>query len=145
MNMYNNWLVLVFLILTLNQQVSSFTNTHEYYTINRYISGIKSSSILQPLSSSNDDDWGFDDVDDSIDNNEDPRLQAMKSLLESSWDAKSMGVIPTDPQNGAEAAGECVANALANNKSILMIDLRLPSYDITEGSKLYDILSVYDF
>jgi len=100
---------------------------------------------LQPLSSSNDDDWGFDDVDDSIPDNEDPRLQAMKSLLESSWDAKSMGVIPTDPQNGAEAASECVANALANNKNILMIDLRLPSYDITEGSKMYDMLSVYDF
>ena len=146
MNIYNNWLVNpVFLILTLYQQVSSFTNKHEYYTINRYISGIKSSSRLQPLSSSNDDDWGFDDVDDSIDNNEDPRLQAMKSLLESSWDAKSMGVIPTDPQNGAEAAGECVASALANNKNILMIDLRLPSYDITEGRQLYDILSVYDF
>ena len=144
MNMYNYWLILVFLILTLYQQVSSFTNTHEY-TIKRYISGIKSSSILQPLSSSNDDDWGFNDVDDTIPDNEDPRLQAMKSLLESSWDAKSMGVIPTDPQNGAEAAGECVANALANNKNILMIDLRLPSYDITEGSKLYDLLGVYDF
>jgi len=26
-----------------------------------------------------------------------------------------------------------------------MIDLRLPSYDITEGSKLYDLLGVYDF
>jgi len=90
--MYNNWLALVFLILTLNQQVSSFANTHEYYTIKRYISGIKSSSILQPLSSSNDDDWGLNDVDDSIPDNEDPRLQAMKSLLESSWDAKSMGV-----------------------------------------------------
>jgi len=146
MNMYNNWLAtLVFLILTLNQQVSSFTNTHEYYTIKRYISGIKSSSILQPLSSSNDDDWGFDDVDDPIPDNEDPRLQAMKSLLESSWDANSMGKVPTDPQNGAEAAGECVASALANNKNILMIDLRLPSYDITEGSKLYDLLGVYDF
>ena len=140
-----NWLA-VFL-LALYQQVWAFTNknTHEYYTIKRYISGIKSSSRLQPLSSSNDDGWGFDDVDDSIGNNEDPRLQAMKSLLESSWDAKSMGAVPTDPQNGAEAAGECVANALANNKNILMIDLRLPSYDITEGSKLYDMLSVYDF
>lgn len=94
---------------------------------------------IVPSSSNSNEDWGFDDVE------EDPRVQAMRSMLESSWDGASMGVVPSSADKAAEAAAECAALAMGQQHNILMIDLRLPSYDITEGSKLYDPMAVYNF
>ena len=111
----------------------------------------KRSSLSLPASSDDDDNyynWGIDDNDDNDepDNKEnDARLNAMRSVLQSSWDTKSMGIIPTDPQSAAMAAGQSVANALSRDKNVILIDLKLPSYDITEGSKVYDSMAVYDF
>ncbi|KAL7547254.1 hypothetical protein ACHAWF_010576 [Thalassiosira exigua] len=68
----------------------------------------------------------------------------MRSMLEGSWNP-SMGVVPSDPRKAAEAAAESIADAMGQSKNVLMVDLRLPSYDITEGANLYNIMSTYDF
>ena len=97
------------------------------------------------LSSTADDgdNWGLDD--DTNSEPEDPRLDAMRTMLESSWNDKTMGVVPTSAEKAAQAAADSVANAMAENHNVVMIDLRLPSYDITEGPKLYDIMAASDF
>ncbi|KAL7519041.1 hypothetical protein ACHAWX_003839 [Stephanocyclus meneghinianus] len=88
------------------------------------------------LSSFSNDDWGMEP---------DPRMEAMRSMLEKSWNGNSMGTVPATPEKAAEAAAESVALAMGKQHNIIMIDLRLPSYDITEGPKLYDKKAVYDF
>jgi hypothetical protein len=100
-------------------------------------------------SSINDDDeesWGFDDDNNNL--NKDTRLDTLRSLLESSWNQPTMGIVPTTPTNAAIAATECISNAMTSSSSssnIMMIDLRLPSYDIAEGQRAYDIMAVYNF
>ncbi|KAL7468363.1 hypothetical protein ACHAXS_008582, partial [Conticribra weissflogii] len=112
---------------------------------------VRSSSRGFHLSSSfnNDDDgdWGFEDVGGASGNDSynDPRVDALRSILESSWDGNSMGVVPSNPEKAAEAAAESVALAMGRGHNVLMIDLRLPAYDITEGPKLYDIYAAYKF
>ena len=58
-----------------------------------------------------------------------------------------MGIVPTTPTNAAIAATECISNAIQSSSSsnIMMIDLRLPSYDIIEGQRAYDSMAVYNF
>lgn len=90
----------------------------------------------------NDDNWGLEDTNND---SEDPRLKAMRTMLESSWNDKTMGVVPSSAEKAAEAAADSVANAMRENHNVVMIDLRLPSYDITEGPKLYDIMAASDF
>ena len=101
------------------------------------------------FSSPNDGNWGFedsaDDDDEQIREEEDPRLNVMRSMLQASWDTKSMGIVPVDAQSASDAAGESIADAMSQSKNVLMVDLWLPSYDITEGTKLYDMMAVYDF
>ena len=101
-----------------------------------------------------DDNWGgassHDDDDDDIGRGregggEDPRLSAMRSILESSWDASSMGDVPSDPASAARAAAECVSNAMSSNVNVVIVDLRLPTYDVLEGRRAYDAVAVYDF
>ena len=102
-------------------------------------------------SSINDDDndeiWSFDDINNKLnkDDTTDTRLDALRSILESSWNQPSMGIVPTTPTNAAIAATECIANAIQSSSSsnIMMIDLRLPSYDIVEGRRAYDSMAVY--
>ena len=53
-----------------------------------------------------------------------------------------MGIVPSGPGKGAEAASEIVANAMRQNKNV--VDLRLPSYDITEAPKIYDNMAACD-
>jgi len=119
---------------------------HQY----RSTSSITTNTIITSLYSStpndNDDDednWSLDD--DTTKPSEDPRLNVMRTMLESSWNDNTMGVVPTSPQKAATAAADSVAAAMAKNHNVVMIDLRLPSYDITEGSKLYDIMAASDF
>ena len=76
---------------------------------------------------------------------DDPRMEAMRKILESSWNGQEMGKVPSSPEKAAEAAAESVALAMGKSNNVLMIDLRLPSYDITEGPRLYDKKAVYDF
>ena len=82
------------------------------------------------------DDWSTE---------EDSRMKEMRNILENSWNGKEMGTVPSNPEKAAEAAAESIAVAMARSHNVLMVDLRLPSYDITEGSRLYDKQAVYDF
>ena len=105
----------------------------------------RSISILSSTPDNNneeEDNWGLDDTKPEP---EDPRLNAMRTMLESSWNDKTMGVVPSSAEKAAQAAADSVANAMAENHNVVMIDLRLPSYDITEGPKLYDIMAASDF
>ena len=99
--------------------------------------------FLSSIPNNDEDDWGLDDTNAGA--AEDPRLNAMRSMLESSWNDEIMGVVPSSAEKAAEAAADSVANAMAENHNVVMIDLRLPSYDITEGPKLYDIVAASDF
>ena len=89
-----------------------------------------------------EDNWGLVDHNDR---GEDPRLKAMRTILESSWNGETMGVVPSNPQKAADAAASAVASAMAENHNVVMIDLRLPSYDVTEGTRFYDIMATSDF
>ena len=84
------------------------------------------------------EDWDMGNVEEG------PRLDAWRSMLEASWN-HDMGPIPSSPEEGAEAAAEAIADALRARKNVVMVDLRLPSYDMTEGATLYNPLEVYDF
>ena len=53
--------------------------------------------------------------------------------------------VPSDAVKAAEACSQAVANAMRQNRNLMMVDLRLPSYDITEGPRAYDSFGVYDF
>jgi hypothetical protein len=91
-----------------------------------------------------------DDDDDDVGGRgrgggEDPRLAAMRSILESSWDASSMGGVPSDPASAARSAAECVSSAMSSNRNVAIVDLRLPTYDVLEGRRAYDAVAVYDF
>ena len=103
------------------------------------------------LAQSSYDDWDTEDDDmegeyeDSMPVTDDMRVKAMRILLEQSWNSKDMGTVPTSPEKAAEAAAESVASAMAKSHNVMMIDLSLPSYDITEGSRFYDRKAVYDF
>mmetsp|Transcript_7663 Transcript_7663/g.17903 ORF Transcript_7663/g.17903 Transcript_7663/m.17903 type:complete len:392 (+) Transcript_7663:61-1236(+) len=88
--------------------------------------------------SSKDDDWNLGDEDDS-------RLDEMRQILESSWNGEAMGQVPSDSGKAAEACSQAVANAMRQNRNVLMVDLRLPSFDTTEGPRAYDSFGVYDF
>lgn len=100
-----------------------------------------------PENNDNDDDDGNWGLEDNIinDREEDPRLTSMRAMLESSWDEKIMGTIPSGPEQAAAAAADAVASAMADNHNVVLIDLRLPSYDISEGPKFYDIMAASDF
>ena len=109
------------------------------------------SSLHSSINDDDDDDeiWSFDDINNKLNNDDttNTRLDALRSILESSWNQPSMGIVPTTPTNAAIAATECIANAIQSSSSsnIMMIDLRLPSYDIVEGHRAYDSMAVYNF
>jgi hypothetical protein len=65
-------------------------------------------------------------------------LDAMRSLLETSWDADTMGRVPSDPIAAANEAFAGISSASENGINICFVDLLLPSYDITFGTNMYD-------
>ena len=97
----------------------------------------RSSSVKILFSSSPNDDWSLEDTGG------DPR-ESMRSMLESSWDGGVMGIVPSGPGKGAEAASEFFADAMRQNKNSSMVNLRLPSYNITEAHKIYDNMAACD-
>jgi hypothetical protein len=68
----------------------------------------------------------------------------MRKLLEASWNVEIMGDVPSSAEGAAESAALCVHNALDQQASkILLIDILLPQYDVSQGENLYDeVLSV---
>jgi hypothetical protein len=62
----------------------------------------------------------------------------MRKLLEASWDADTMGQVPSDATVAANEAYSSILTAMDNGVSIFFVDLLLPTYDITQGTNLYD-------
>jgi hypothetical protein len=102
------------------------------------------SFLHSSINDTDEESWGFEN-DNNL--NKDARLNTLRSILESSWNQPTMGIVPTTPTNAAIAATECISNAMTSSSStnIMMIDLRLPSYDIIEGQRAYDTMAVYNF
>lgn len=72
-------------------------------------------------------------------------MEAMRKSLESSWDDTVMGVVPTDPESAAEAAAESIEKAFSDNRNVVVVNLGLPSYDITQGVESYDEALAVEF
>ncbi|KAG7343886.1 DUF1995 domain containing protein [Nitzschia inconspicua] len=102
------------------------------------------SSILS-LSSSND---GSSSQDGSSDDSS--LVEAMRRLLESSWDANTMGRVPLDATSGANEvyAALLEAEQRRNDEStpkIYCVELLLPAYDVTQGDRMYDEVMATEF
>jgi hypothetical protein len=72
-------------------------------------------------------------------------LDAMRRLLEGSWNADSMGSVPSSPQAAANEAGGSLLSAKDRGHRLFMVDILLPSYDITQGFNLYDEVEAVNF
>lgn len=59
-------------------------------------------------------------------------------MLEASWDADTMGQVPSDPAIAANEAFTSILSAADKGVRVFFIDLLLPAYDVTQGSNLYD-------
>lgn len=70
--------------------------------------------------------------------NNDDDLNAMRSMLEASWDSDTMGQVPSDSSIAANEAFSSILSAKEKGVSVFFIDLLLPSYDVSQGSNLYD-------
>ena len=108
------WLLLS-IAATLTSFVSAWTSsasnrlsrydccTHSATTTNT----IRFLSSTPDNNDADDDDgnWGFEDNNiNDREEEEDPRLTSMRAMLESSWDEKIMGIIPSGPEQAAAAA-----------------------------------------
>lgn len=72
-------------------------------------------------------------------------LDDMRRLLEASWNVDTMGTVPTNPQDAADAAATCIESAVDNGESLFFVDLLLPSYDISQGTNMYDEVLAVEF
>ena len=74
-------------------------------------------------------------------------VDAMRTLLESSWNVGTMGEVPTSPDSAAEAASQSITAALKAqpNRRLLQVDIRLPSFDIRQGPNIYDDIQSVEF
>jgi hypothetical protein len=73
-------------------------------------------------------------------------LDGLRSLLEASWNVQSMGVVPSSPEQAAEAAASALISALNRNQvPLFFVDILLPQYDITRGTNLYDEVRAVEF
>jgi hypothetical protein len=88
--------------------------------------------FLRSLKSSYDDDNPLDDD--------------VRKLLESSWNADTMGAVPTNPGIAAREAAACLKSARENNaQSLVFVNLLLPSYDVMQGPNVYDDVLAVEF
>jgi len=74
----------------------------------------------------------------SLSNDKSDDIDSMRKMLEASWNVKDMGIVPSTPEAAAEAAAESVKSAQEDGRSVMLIELLLPSYDITQGELYYD-------
>lgn len=79
-------------------------------------------------------------------------LDAMRKILESSWNEDTMGTnIPTTPESAASAAAESIFSAWDNKNgdddegTVFMVDIGLPSMDPLSGPNVYDDISAVEF
>lgn len=76
---------------------------------------------------------------------EDDGIEAMRKLLEASWNAETMGSIPTNADAAAETAANSVVTAIQRGLNLCYVDLLLPQYDIRQGTNLYDEVRAVEF
>ena len=72
-------------------------------------------------------------------------INEMRRLLEGSWNSDMMGKLPTTPLDAANEAGGSLLTAKERGLELVMINLLLPSYDITMGSSVYDEVEAVTF
>jgi hypothetical protein len=65
-------------------------------------------------------------------------LDAMRRLLQSSWNSDTMGSVPSDATAAANEAYASILSASENGQNMFFVNLLLPAYDITQGHNLYD-------
>jgi hypothetical protein len=95
--------------------------------------------IATPRHHRNHNKWSTDtSLFSSNDGKGRDELGSMRLLLEQSWNAETMGEIPADASVAAKEAFQTIESASANGVSVFLVDLLLPSYDINQGSNLYD-------
>lgn len=75
----------------------------------------------------------------------DDSSEELRRILEASWNAEAMGCVPTSAESAAQAAASSLFEALDKKEQMFMIDLLLPQYDITYGSRLYDEVRAVEF
>jgi len=100
-------------------------------------------TVLSSSPSSPNDAANNADGDDSGRTN----VDTMRSLLESSWNAGTMGEVPTSPESAARAASHSIAASLAAQPRcrLLQVDIRLPSFDVRRGPNVYDDVQSVEF
>jgi hypothetical protein len=76
---------------------------------------------------------------------DDNPLDDMRKLLESSWNADTMGAVPTNPEIAAIEAATCIKSARENGQSLVSVNLLLPSYDVLQGPNVYDHVLAVEF
>jgi hypothetical protein len=68
-------------------------------------------------------------------------LEAMRRLLESSWNVDKMGRVPLDATEGANEVYSALLEAFSvvgDESGIYMVELLSPTYDISQGERMYD-------
>jgi hypothetical protein len=100
----------------------------------------RSASVSLKCSKEGEDGEANSDSDSSGSKNkkQNPASDAMRRMLEASWNTKDMGIVPSTPESAAEAAAEAIRAAQENGRTMMLIDLLLPAYDITQGELFYD-------
>ena len=80
--------------------------------------------------------------------NEDKNMDYLRKQLEASWNAESMGRVPTTPGQAAEECGSALTQAVhasSSGRTVFLVDIRLPQYDITAGTNFYDEILAVEF
>lgn len=74
----------------------------------------------------------------SINDDGDDGIDSIRSMLEASWDSDTMGQVPSDSKIAARESWSSIQSASDQGVSIFFVDLLLPTFDVTQGSHLYD-------
>jgi Domain of unknown function (DUF1995) len=123
--------------------------------------GSSSPSSWRTLFSSRTDQDDAEEPDDSMnsdddeDDGDDDSLDRFRKSLESLWDVKTMGAVPTDAQNAAETTALALERAIQmagqqqnnnNTYNVFFVNLLVPTYDIDfSAAKLYDEVLAVEF
>lgn len=119
---------------------SSFSNRCDYNSVeihNRRLSSdhLHTSSSLYSTPNGNNNNPSQGDP-----------LEAVRRMLESSWNTEQMGQVPANPQAGASEVSEAIMNAVdSRNVGVFYVDIILPSYDISQGEDVYDEVTAVEF
>lgn len=69
----------------------------------------------------------------------------MRRMLEGAWNSDTMGLLPATPEDAASEAGGSLLTAKERGMNLVLVNLLLPSYDITMGPSVYDEVEAVTF